>query len=72
MSNKEFEKAITLKPKEYEDFIKYQKMVKIEEKRKELRKIENRQRSLNNKANSLTTQSHDLKQEIKLLLKESK
>lgn len=67
--NKEFEEAITLKPKEYEDFIKYQKSLAIEAKRKEIRGNETKISNSRKKIKALLDSENNLKKELSTLLK---
>jgi len=70
MSNKEEnQKSIMLDPLEYENFVKYQKSLKIEEKKKEINKIERKIQTYQSKIETLRNQEKKQKEELKELVK---
>ena len=69
MSKEETEKSIMLDPAEYENFLKYQKSLLIEEKRREIRKAENKISSSRNIISKLKEEDIKLKEELRVLRK---
>ena len=62
--------SIQLDPAEYENFIKYQKHLKIEAKRKEIRRTETKISNSRLKIKSLLDSENNLKKELSKLIKE--
>ena len=64
------DKSIMLDPAEYENFVKYQKSLIIEAKRKEIRRTETKIQNSRLKIKSLLDSENNLKKELSKLIKE--
>jgi adenylosuccinate lyase len=69
MKNEENTQQVMLSVEEYENFVKYQKSLKIEEKKKEINKIERKIQTYQSKIETLRHQEMKHKEDLKELVK---